>query len=125
MQWILSSLTTICRFDNANVGKQPVAWKENYVEYWPKELQESKNRCTSYCGVTEKMLKMALNTTIQSINNSLSKPVAAFHMAIVETVVYGRGLNPVVMTVISPRKGVGQAGEWNQGTVLKVLDYTD
>ena len=29
-----SSLTSVHCFDNGNVGKQPVAWKECCVEYW-------------------------------------------------------------------------------------------
>ena len=56
---IHSSLTTVCYFDNGYryVGKQPVAWKEYYVEYWLKELQESMDRCTGFCDITEILLK--------------------------------------------------------------------
>ena len=57
------SLSTVCCFDSGYVGKQPVAWKEYFAEYWLKELQESK----SWCDITEILLKMALNTT-QSVN---------------------------------------------------------
>ena len=60
-------LTTVPWFDNSYVGKQPVAWKEYWAEYWLKELQESTDRCTGCCNVTEILLKTDLNT-IQSIN---------------------------------------------------------
>ena len=35
---LFSSLTAVCCFDNGYVGKQTVAWKEYYAEYWLKEL---------------------------------------------------------------------------------------
>ena len=55
------------------VGKQPVAWKEYCVEYWLKELQESMDRCTGCCDITEILLKTALNN-IQSINPYYTMP---------------------------------------------------
>ena len=55
-------LQSVRWFDNGYVGKQPVAWKENCVEYWLKELEESMDRCTSCCDITEILLKMVLNT---------------------------------------------------------------
>ena len=68
-----SSLTAVLCFDNGYVGKQPVAWKEYCVEYWYEEFQESMNRCTGCCNITELLLKRALNTikSIQSSSNSL------------------------------------------------------
>ena len=66
---IHSSLTGVCCFDNGYLGKQPVASKEYYAEYWLKELQESMVRCTVCGDIAEILLKMALNT-IQSINHS-------------------------------------------------------
>ena len=54
---IYSSLTTVRCFDNAYVGKQPVAWKEYCAEYWLKELQESMDRCTGRLDITEILLK--------------------------------------------------------------------
>ena len=60
-------LTAVLCFDNGYVGKQPVAWKEYFVEYWLKELQESMDRCTGHRNITETLLKTALNTK-QSIN---------------------------------------------------------
>ena len=62
-----SSLTAVWCFDNAYVGKQPVAWKEYCAEYWLKELWELMDRFTGRRDITEILLKMALNT-IQSIN---------------------------------------------------------
>ena len=35
---IHSSLTPVSCFDKGYVGKQPVAWKEYFGEYWLKEL---------------------------------------------------------------------------------------
>ena len=50
---IHSSLAAVRCFDNGYVGKQPVAWKEYYAEYWLKERQESMDMCTAislkYC----------------------------------------------------------------------------
>ena len=43
---IHSSLTAVCCFNNGNVGKQPVAWKDHSLEYRLKELQESMDRCS-------------------------------------------------------------------------------
>ena len=59
---IHSCLTAVFCFDNGYVGKQPVAWKEYCGEYWLKELKESMDRCTGRLNITEKLLKMALNT---------------------------------------------------------------
>ena len=58
-----SSLTAFHCFNNVHFGKQPVAWREYCVE---KELQESMDRCTGSCDITEILLKMVLN--IESIN---------------------------------------------------------
>ena len=44
-----------------------MAWNKYCVEYWLKELQESMDRCTGHCHITEILLKTVLNT-IQSIN---------------------------------------------------------
>ena len=44
--WIHSSLTAVCCFGSGYVGKQPVARKEYWAEYWLKELKESIDRCT-------------------------------------------------------------------------------
>ena len=41
---IHSYLTAAHCFGSGYVGKQPVAWKEYYTEYWLKELQESMDR---------------------------------------------------------------------------------
>ena len=49
---IHSSLTTVRCFDNGYVGKQPVAWEEYCAEYWLKEQQESKDRCTGHHDLT-------------------------------------------------------------------------
>ena len=57
-----------------SVGKQPVAWKEYCVEYWLKDLQESKDRCTGLCDVTEVLFKTALNI-IQSIHSFSDKMI--------------------------------------------------
>ena len=67
---IHSSLIVVHCLDKGYVGKQPVAWEEYCAEYWLKELQESMNRCTGPCDITESLLKMAFNT-IQSFNKSL------------------------------------------------------
>ena len=55
-------------FDNGYVGKQPVVLKEYCADYWLKELQESMDRCTDHCDITEILLKKALKT-IQSISH--------------------------------------------------------
>ena len=57
------SLTAVRCFDYGYLGKQPVAWKEFYAEYWLKELQESMDRCTGRRDINEILLKTALNTT--------------------------------------------------------------
>ena len=64
-----SSLISVHCFDNGYKGKQPVAWKEYYAEYWLIELQESMGGLTGRTDITEILLKTALNT-IQSINQS-------------------------------------------------------
>ena len=65
---IHSSLTAVRCFDNGYVGKQPVAWKEYYVEYWLKEPQESMDSCTGHHDIIEILLKMVLNTKQSTIN---------------------------------------------------------
>ena len=65
---IHSSLISVHYFDNGNVGKQPVAWKEYCAEYWLKGLQESMDGHTGHHNTAEIQLKTALNT-IQSIND--------------------------------------------------------
>ena len=69
-----SCLTAVQCFDSGYVGKQPVAWKEYFAEYWLKELQKSMDRCTGCHNITEILLKMALNT-IQSINQATNPSV--------------------------------------------------
>ena len=64
---IHSSVTAVRCFNNGYFGKEPVAWKECCTEYWLKELQESKDRCTDCRNITEILLNTALNTK-QSIN---------------------------------------------------------
>ena len=50
--------------------KQPVALRERYAEYayWRTKLQENMDSCTGPRVITDIMLKTALNTTIQSVN---------------------------------------------------------
>ena len=48
-----------------------MAWKDYCEEYRLKELQESMDRCTDRCDITEMLLKTALNT-IQSVNHLFS-----------------------------------------------------
>ena len=50
--------------DDGYEGKQPMAWKECYSEYWfkKKKLQESMDRCTGRRQLTEILFKTALNT---------------------------------------------------------------
>ena len=50
---IRSSLTAVHCFEDANVEKQPVAWKENCAEYRLRELQESMDRCNGRRDITE------------------------------------------------------------------------
>ena len=64
---IHSSLAAVHCFDNGNVGKQPVAWKEYCAEYGLRELQECMGSGTGRRNITEILFKTALNT-IQSIN---------------------------------------------------------
>ena len=59
--WFHSSLTAVRCFDNGYAGKQPVAWKEYCLEYWLKELQESMDRCTGCCNITEILFIKRLN----------------------------------------------------------------
>ena len=40
-------------FNNGYVGKQLVDWKEYCTEYWLKEFQDSKYRCTGCRNITE------------------------------------------------------------------------
>ena len=54
---IHSSLTAVPCFDNSNVGKQAMAWKEYCADYWSKELQQSMNRCTDRRDIIEIRLK--------------------------------------------------------------------
>ena len=44
-----------------SLGKQLVAWKEYFAEYWLKQLQESMDSCTGHCDLTEMLLKTAIN----------------------------------------------------------------
>ena len=39
-----------------------MAWKEYFLEYWLKELQESMDICTGHCDIAEILLKRASNT---------------------------------------------------------------
>ena len=66
---IYFSITNIHCFDDGNVGKQPVAWKEYCWEYWLKEIQKRMHMCTGRSKITEITSKTALNT-IKSINQS-------------------------------------------------------
>ena len=66
-----SPLIAVHCFNNGYVEKQPVAWKEYCAEFWLKELQESMDRCTGCCDITEILLKKVLNT-IKSINQSIN-----------------------------------------------------
>ena len=70
---ICYSFTAVHCFDNGNVGKQPVAWKEYCAEHRLKELQESMDRCTGRRDilVTEILLRTPLNT----INQAFLEPV--------------------------------------------------
>ena len=61
-------LTAIHCFHNGYNGKQPEAWKEYCADYWLKEFQESMDRCTGHCDITEMLLKTTLNI-MQSIPN--------------------------------------------------------
>ena len=58
---IHSFLTAVHCFEN---GKQPMAWQEYCVECWLKELQESMDRHTGHCDITEMLLKMVLFNVI-------------------------------------------------------------
>ena len=57
---IHSSLATVHCFDNGYVGMQTVAWMEYCAEYWLKELQEGKDRCTGHLDITEILLKTVI-----------------------------------------------------------------
>ena len=61
------SLLSIVSTIELYVGKQPLAWKEYCAEYWLKEHQESMDRYTGRCDMTEILLKTALNT-IKKVN---------------------------------------------------------
>ena len=58
-------------FDSRYEGKQPVAWKDYCVEYWLKELQESMDRCTGCCNITEILLKYLQTHAINHSFNPL------------------------------------------------------
>ena len=58
---ILTFLTAVYCLDNDYVGKQPVAWKEYFEQYW-KALQESMNRCTGHSDITKILLKTVSKT---------------------------------------------------------------
>ena len=52
------------------IRMHPVAWKEYFVEYWLKEIQESMDKYIGCHAITEIMLKTVLNTT-QRLKQSL------------------------------------------------------
>ena len=54
-------------FDNGYVGKQPVALKENFAEYWLKELKESMDRLSGRRKRTKVLLKRSLTPFNQYI----------------------------------------------------------
>ena len=54
---IHSSVSVVHCLDIGYVGKQPVAWKKYCAEYSVKDLQESMDRCTGLCDITEILLK--------------------------------------------------------------------
>ena len=54
----LSVVSTMVMLESSHA----VALKEYCTEYWLKELQESMDRCTGHCDITEILLKMVLNT---------------------------------------------------------------
>ena len=56
-----------CLSDNS-MGKQLVAWKEYYSDYWLKELQESMDMCTGRRSIIELTLKRCETSFKQSIN---------------------------------------------------------
>ena len=64
---IYSSFRAVHCFDNGYVVKEPVALKENCVEYWLKELQESMDWCTGCLDTSKILLKKAL-TLYQTTN---------------------------------------------------------
>ena len=49
-------------------GKQPVAWKENFVKYWLKKLLESLDRCTECCNITKVTLKLPRSILLRFSN---------------------------------------------------------
>ena len=62
------SLTTAHSSNNVYVGKQPVAWKEYFAEYFSKELMESMDRDTGHRDITEIMLKKMCSTPLNQFN---------------------------------------------------------
>ena len=69
---ILKKCFAVNCFNNWYVGKQPVAWKEYFAEYWLKELQD---RNTGFHNITEIRSKMAL---------SLSQTSPGFYVSAVQ-----------------------------------------
>ena len=65
---IPTSLTAVHYFYDGYVGKKPVAWEEYCAEDWLKGVQESMDRLTGGCDITEILLKAALNA-IQTIRH--------------------------------------------------------
>ena len=59
---LLSIISIMITWENSQL-----IWKEYCVEYWLKELQESMDRWTGCCNMTEILLKTALHTKL-SIN---------------------------------------------------------
>ena len=58
---------------------QPMAWKEYCVEFWLKEFQESMDRCTYHCDVTNTVANRVKHHTInQSLIRHLLKSVCKF-----------------------------------------------
>ena len=57
-----SFLIVVICFDKGYVGKQPLACKKYCALHFVKELQESMDRCTGRCNITEILLKTAVNT---------------------------------------------------------------
>ena len=77
---IHSSLTAVHCFDYGYVGKQPFAWIEYCAEYWLKELQESMDRYTGCCDITEILLNMALNTMQIIIHPLVDDNIKTLHI---------------------------------------------
>ena len=55
----------------------PLAWKECFEECWLNEPQESMDSCTDRRDITEILLKTALNTINQSLDNILVRNYTA------------------------------------------------